>query len=321
MNTCLQNIVSVKNPCLTENPISLSGYDLLDAPEISKSNISQIANSDELNGYLFLKKQLEYAIRDVNNDFLALLNTNNLIVQTGVSSISTGEFSNAYTNPANQKRGISIFRNSNRKPNSIKKLVLKDVLIYPISDHEQTTLYVLDGSEVIEYKIKLFGERINRFTIDYTAKNSDNLHIYLDNVETYSSQLTCLLGCGGTILNECGYVKGYNNGMSVQREGYGINAVFGCECDYESLLCRFSKTYVGEIIYLKARSNILKERLYNERLTPYIIYGRDEAEKLQVEIENEYREKWNAFISSIPDLLANDSDCINCKKVRIVVNV
>lgn len=321
MNTCLQNIVSVSNPCEAVKEVSLSGYDLLDAPELSVSNISQIANSDEPNGYLFLKKQLEYAIRDVNNDFIALLNSNNLIVQTGVSSISTGEFSNAYTNAANQKQGITIHRNANKRPNSIKKLVLKDVLIYPTQDHEQTTLYIQDGTEITEIAIKLYGNRINRFPIEYTAKNSDHLHVYLDNVETYSSQLTCLLGCGGTIPNECGYVKGYNNGVTVQREGYGINAVFGCECDFESLLCRFSKTYIGEIIYLKARANILKERLYNERLTPYIIYGREEAEKLQVEIENEYREKWNAFVNSIPDLLANDSDCINCKRVKIVVNV
>lgn len=320
-NTCLQNIVSVTDPCSDVVPTSLSGYDLLDAPEISKSNVSQIANADEPNGYLFLKKQLQYAIRDINNDFIALLNTNNLIVQTGVSSISTGEFSNAYTNTPNQKQGITLHRNSNHRANSIKKLVVKDVLIYPVNDHVETTLFILDGTEVIEYPIQLIGGKINRFVIDYTAQNSEHLHIYLDNVETYSSQLTCLLGCGGTIPNECGYVKGYNNGVQVQREGYGINAIFGCECDYESLLCRFSKTYIGEIIYLKARANILKERLYNDRLTPYIIYGRDEAEKMQVEIENEYREKWNAFVSSVPDLLKHDSDCINCKKVKIVVNV
>lgn len=319
---CLQNIVSVSNPCESVKVQSASGYDILDAPELSLSNISQIANSDEPNGYLFLKKQLEFAVRDVNNDFIALLNTNNLIVQLGKDSISTGEFTSSYVNVPNEKQGITIHRNLNQhRPNSIKKLSIRNILIYPTQDHTSTILYIQDGVEVTEIPIQLFGNRINKFTIDYVVKNADHVSIYLDNIETYSSQLTCLIGCGGTIPNECGYVKGYNNGTIVQREGYGINAVFGCDCDYESLLCRFSKTYIGEIIYLKTRSNILKERLYNERVTPYIIYGREEAEKLQVEIENEYREKWNAFVKSVPDLLSKDSDCINCRRISLVVNV
>lgn len=321
MYSCLQNIVSVSNPCYAEKAINTSGYDLMDAPEINKSNLSQIAGSDNPNGFEFLKEQLTFAVRDVTNDFIALLNTNNLITKIFNSSISTGEFNSGYTNQSNSKQGITLNRNlKNQRPDSIKKMIVQDVLIYPVKDHSSTILYLQDGPELKQIHIQLIGSKINKFSINHKVQNS-NIHIYLENVDTYASNLTCLVGCNGTTPNECGYVKGYNNGNEVQREGFGINAVFTCECDYESLLCRYSKSYVGKIIFLKTRANILKERIHNDRINSLIIYGREEAEKLHVEIENEYREAWNAFVESVPNLLTNDSDCIDCRKVKIVVNV
>ncbi|MEG1198473.1 MAG: hypothetical protein RSD53_03720, partial [Algoriella sp.] len=154
MTNCLSNIVSVSNPCNNEKIISSSGYDILDAPEINLSNVAQIANSDTPNGYEFLKKQLSNATRDIVNDFIALLNTNNLITKIFSTSIVTGEFNNSYTNTANNKQGISINRNlKNHRPNSIKKLVVQDVLIYPISDHTNTNLFIQDGSEIKQIPI------------------------------------------------------------------------------------------------------------------------------------------------------------------------
>ena len=321
MYSCLQNIVSVSNPCFAEKAISTSGYDLMDAPEINKSNLSQIAGSDNPNGFEFLKEQLTFAIRDVTNDFIALLNTNNLITKIFNSSISTGEFNSGYTNQSNVKQGITLNRNlKNQRPDSIKKMIVQDVLIYPVNDHSSTILFLQDGQELKQIPIQLIGGKINKFSINHKIQSS-SVQIYLDNIDTYASNLTCLVGCNGTIPNECGYVKGYKNGSEVQREGFGINAVFTCECDYESLLCRYSKSYVGKIIFLKTRANILKERIHNDRINSLIIYGREEAEKLHIEIENEYRETWNAFVESVPNLLANDSDCIDCRKVKIVVNV
>src|SRR5690554_4318819 len=111
MNECLQNIVSVTNPCENRKAYNTSGYDLFDAPEINKGNFSQIAGSDSPNGYLFLKQQLEFAIRDVRNDFIGVLNANNLIANLGVGGISTGTFNSVETKPKNQKRGITIHRN------------------------------------------------------------------------------------------------------------------------------------------------------------------------------------------------------------------
>ncbi|WP_312208278.1 hypothetical protein [Empedobacter sp.] len=321
MNSCLSNIVSVSNPCSEIKELSTSGYDILDAPELNKSNISQIAGSDNPNGYEFLKEQLKFATRDVTNDFIALLNTNNLITKIYNNSISTGEFNNGYTNTANNDQGITIHRNlKNIRPDSIKKLIIQSVLIYPMDDHDSTILFIEDGQETKEIPIQLIGGKINKFSINHRIENS-SVNIYLKNISTYASNLTCLVGCNGTIPNECGFVKGYNNGNEVQREGFGINAVFTCECDYESLLCRYSKSYVGKIIFLKTRANILKERIHNDRINSFIIYGRDEAEKLSIELENEYRETWNAFVESVPNLLINDTDCIDCQKVKIVVNV
>lgn len=321
MNSCLENIVTINDPCEPNKINSSSGYDIMDAPEISNKNISQIANLNQPNGYEFLKKQLKISLRDVVNDFIALLNSNNLIANLSINVTSTGSFNSRYQNKEDSAQGISLYKNQrNYNPNSIKKLIVKDVLIFPINDVESTKLYIVDGNNIETRSIQLVGGKINKFSLDYKV-NSQKVDIYLKNIATYSSNLTCLLGCGGRMPNDCGYVKGYNNGNITREEGFGINANFSCECDYESLLCRFSRSYIGNVIFLKTRINILKERMYNDRLNSFIIYGKDEAEKQAIELENEYREVWNSFVQSVPNLLSNDSDCINCKKTQVVVNI
>ncbi|ADX66963.1 Uncharacterised protein [Weeksella virosa] len=322
MSTCLDNIVSVSNPCSNEKAFNTSGYDLLDAPEINLSNISQIANSDQPNGYEFLKAQLKFAIRDVVNDFISVLNTNNLITQLVSDQIITGQFDNSLNNPIAGKCGITINRNQQYyEPNSIKRLTIHSVMIFPVDDHEKTNLFIQQGTVIKTFPIKLIGGKINKYSINYKSEGNDPIHVYLENIETYSSELTCLIGCNGSMPNQCGFVKGYKNGTEIQKEGFGINIAFSCDCDYESLLCRYAKSYVGKIIYLKSRANILQERLNNDRITSFIIYGREHATELHEKVENEYRETWNSFVESLPNLLINDSDCINCKRVKIVVNV
>lgn len=318
---CLKNIVTVRDYCAGEKSNSLSGFDLLDAPEISTQSLAAMANPDYLTGLELARSKVELARKYLETDFLALLAQSGVQANLFAPKISTGGFANTSNNaPAPMERGITIYKNP--KQSGLKKLRITEVSIYPMNSGNYT-LNFYDSGFLLQIPVTLVANQINTFPVDYVVQGS-SVKILLDNTTlgTYTSNLTCLLGCNGGIPNECGYVKGYNGSTDVQREGFGINAVFSCECDFSELLCMFAKQATGKIIWLKARVLLLEERLETTRLNAWIIYGREEASKKMDVLENEYREAWNIFVASLPELLKyTGSDCLNCKGIQSVVNV
>ncbi len=91
-------------------------------------------------------------------------------------------------------------------------------------------------------------------------------------LDTYSSAISCMVGCNGTMPNECGYVTGWSGTGQVKSEGFGISATFGCECDYSQLLCSWSKMFRREIVWWKMRALVQEERLNSDRLNNFTIY-------------------------------------------------
>jgi hypothetical protein len=131
-----------------------------------------------------------------------------------------------------------------------------------------------------------------------------------------------MVGCNGTMPNDCGYVKGWNGINEVKSEGFGISATFSCECDYSQLLCQWAKQFVGEIVYYKMRALVQDELLNSDRLNNFTIYNREQARDKYAELENTYREKWNTFALALPGMLKNIKDgCIVCNKPQRVTNV
>jgi len=104
-------------------------------------------------------------------------------------------------------------------------------------------------------------------------------------------------------------------------DAFGINVNFQCYCDYDQLLCDMSKTYIGELIFIKARILLLEEHLRSNRLTNWIIYNREETADNKKELEASYISRWNTFIDSLPGILKSYRDeCIDCRGIRWVVN-
>jgi hypothetical protein len=314
---CLENIVTVRDVCKEQPVISSSGYDMMDAPEIDISRINDIANAEYTTGLKILKNCIRMAIRDIETDFISVLSANKISAVSNSYDVVTGNFSQENQNNGSGLKGIVIHR---QNTSGIKKIRLKKIRIYPINDHANAQLKLIDSGRESTMNIALTGGKVNEFAIDYFVEGTE-VKIVLDNVPTYSSELTCLLGCGGTIPNDCGYVKGWNGSTEIQKEGFGVNAVFSCECDYSQILCQQSKNFVGLLIWLKARIFVLEERINSSRINPFIIYGQEDAKNNRIELITEYNSKWNVFIDIIPNIISGNDDCFECKKAKIVTNV
>lgn len=323
----LQNIISVRDITTEENVPSLSGLDLMDAPEVSILNLAHIANEEYVTGLNLAKKKIAQATTLVRNDLMSALAANNVIPRLDAKLHSTGEFKTQVTFPAEAKeRGVTLYKN-NRIKGKLRKLKIQNVKVYPLADAAGATLKIYDdyaGGTVSTYQVDMAADKVNTYKVDYEVKGSF-ARVLLDgtDVPVASAYLTCFTGCNGTLPNDCGYTKGWYDDTEISgKEGFGINLEFCCECDYEQLLVDMAKTYVGEIIWLKTRVLLLEEHLRTNRLNNWVIYGREETQQYLTDVENQYREKWRLFTQSLPGLLqAYKDDCLQCNGIRWVTNV
>jgi len=323
----LQNIISVRDVCADEQPESLSGLDLMDAPEISARNLANIANEEYVSGLNLAKKKVVQALILVRNDMMSVLAANKVVPGLSVKHHTVGEFKTNINYPAEAKeRGVTLYKNRKIK-GRLRKLKIHNVQVYALSDAEGVELKIYDdyaGGTVSTYNVDLEANKSNVFNVEYEVKGTF-ARVLLDgtNVSVAGTYLTCFTGCNGTMPNDCGYTKGwYGDKEITSKEGFGINLEFSCACDYGQLLCDLAQTYIGEIVWLKSRVLLLEEHLRTNRLNNWVIYGREETKSHLADIENQYREKWQTFINALPGILKQfNDDCLQCNGIRWVTNV
>lgn len=322
--SCLDNIVIISDPCNPFAEKSLSGYDLLNAPELSQNNLSSAANEKYIKGYEMAKHVLSNAILDFRNDFLGVLSGNNVMVSLNNELHTTSEFNVSTIFPAeNKERGITLYRNSNIK-GSIRKLHIKTVSVFPMSDVEGAEILIYDNGFLYRYPVDLTANLVNTIEVNHVVQGS-YARVLMNGSQTAvgSANLVCFTGCHGKVPNDCGHVKGWNGDGEISgKQGFGIGVDFYCECDYEQILCDLAKGFVGKLIYLKARIMLLDERILSNRFDSFIVYGQQEAKELQIKLENEYNETWNTLVQSLPQTLKGYRDsCIKCNGIRFVTNI
>lgn len=321
MISCLQNIVSIKDQCSGVVPKSTSGYDIFQASEVKYKGMAAITDEKYVRGMNLLNAVRDNAIMEVESDFLKIITTNGYGAELGGLFHNAGQFNQGIINPmAPGEHGITIH---SARPSAIRKLRVSKIEIFPVDSAANVDLNIYDNGLVSTYTVNLIGGQVNTFPVDYQA-SSDFIRILIDTsaIQMYSTAITCMVGCNGTMPNECGYVKGWNGTGEVKTEGFGINASFSCECNFSQLLCGWSKQFIGEIVFYKMRSLIQEERLNSDRLNNFTIYNREEAKEKQVELENKYREKWNTFAMSLPEIFKKLKDpCITCNRPQWVTNV
>eukprot|EP01136_Pigoraptor_vietnamica_P023003 Opistho-1_new@6295 len=195
----IKNIISIRNVTTEENVPSLSGLDLMDAPEISIINLANIANEEYTSGLSLARKKIEQATLLVRNDLMSALAANRVIPNLEAKKYNTGEFKPAITFPAEAKeRGITLYKNS-RIRGSLRKLKIHKVKIYPLVDVADVQLKIYDdytGGVVSTYNVNLTANQINSFDVGYEVKGSF-ARVALDgtNLPVAGAYLTCFTGC------------------------------------------------------------------------------------------------------------------------------
>lgn len=323
----INNIISVRDVQGTETPSSLSGLDLMDAPELSIRNLANIANEEYVTGMQLAQRKVQQATLLVRNDFMSILAANRVMPQLAERQYTTGEFRAATTFPAEAKeRGLTLYRNTRIK-GTLRKLYINSIQVYPLADATGAELKIYDdagGGTVSVYNIDLNANTVNTFRVNYEVKgNFARVLLNGTDIPVASSFLTCFTGCNGTLPNDCAYTRGWYDDKEISgKEGFGINVEFNCSCDYEQLLCDMARTYIGEIVWLKSRVLLLEEHLRTNRLNNWVVYGREETQQYLTDVENQYRDKWRIFADAVPGILQQfKDDCLQCNGVKWVVNV
>ena len=316
---CLKNIVTIKDLCGESVPTS--GYDLMSAPEISPKQSAAIANEEYVKGLDLLKAKLDMAILEVGNDFNALISTNGYALNVAGDTYSSGTWNSGINNPpAALERGL-ILHKANYSP--LKRIRITNIQISVAVSMNDVPVYIYDNGLKHTYYFNLVAGSINIFAVNHLMEGS-SVRVVMDNsvLTTSSTVIACKLGCGGTVPNPCGYVKGWNGSQEIQSESFGLHINFNCECVTESIVCDLASSFTGKLIWLKARLLVMEEHLYSTRLNSIVLWGKDKIEKLKSDVEKDYVETWNSLVNSLPVVLKKyQGECIVCNGIKIVTNV
>ncbi|MFA9212938.1 MAG: hypothetical protein ACEQSR_03725 [Candidatus Methylacidiphilales bacterium] len=326
-NICLQNIVTIRDICDPNSVVDNDKYDIFDAPEIDRINISNLANGENLKGIEYLKQIRFFILKDFENDLITALNSKKFATNIfGGDPICTGSVNlGATNNPIALERGITIHYAKVSKT-SLRKIKVKNLKIYSKTTGTfNLKIYDQYNNSLTQIPITLTANAENTIAVDYTIVG-EYARFLIDNTNlaTNSTTITCFVGCNDTLPNDCGFVTGWNGSTDIKSEGFGITADFSCECDYSYMLCQIPKNYIGKLIWLKFRIEILERSLIGtSRLTNWIVYGKEDRIQLIKDLRKQYEDNWKLLIDGLGDYLQKfeAEGCIDCRKSRQVVNV
>lgn len=326
--SCLDNIVTL-GLCPDEAESS-SGFTLLNAAGISVRSLESITNDNHPSGIDMALEVKKRSIYQVRNDFIAALQLNSIVPSVSQPIYEAALF-DASTSVGSYTgyRGLQIHKNPTFKGH-LRKTKIMSVMLYPATSGD-TTLRIFDGLMNYTYPISLVGGSVNVFDASNLSgfpfvipDSSRSVQVLVDqsDIEFLSSKISCMKGCNGQLPNPCAWADGYNGSNPVKNEGYGVSVTFKCECDYDQVMCDLSKSFMGELIWLKWQYNIFDEQYKSNRFDGHVLYGREEIPDILTDLENRYNTKWNALMAGLLDVLRTyRDDCLDCRNVRRVVNI
>lgn len=302
----------------------------MQAAGMSPLNGEKIATEQYGNGMALFAAKKQLAIRAVQNDFLAVLQSNNIAVTVADKVYETSTFDTS-TDMGTYAgfRGVKIHGVHAGIRGGLRKLKIKAIQCYPLNSGDGN-IYIIDHESGVEttttVPVTFVANTLNTFTLPdpYICKNPE-VAVVIDNTTIHfaSSKISCKRGCGGTANNPCAWANGWDGAQEVRSEGYGINVQFYCHCDYDSLMCDLSRPFMGELIWLKWQEFIFDEQRKTNRFNNWVTYNREDLLPYIVELQNQYATKYNSMISGgLFNILKNYRDeCLNCRGIRTVTNV
>lgn len=325
---CIDNIVTLG--ICPDEATSESGFELIKAAGISPKNLANTANETYQSGVELALEKKEIALVRFRNDFIGALQANNVVTTISDPVYDSSIFQTSINNGTYAGyRGVTAHVSSGYK-GRLRQTIIKAIQVFPFASGD-AVLNINDGYNSYSYAITLVGGSVNTFDEDSLdgfpfifAPTSKNVRVTIDNtsIAFASTKITCMLGCNKSIPNECAWVDGWDGTRAVKEEGYGINLQFYCHCNYEQVICDLSKSFTGELIWLKWQMEIFQEQLYSNRFTNLVIYNTEQTEAHLKELERQYVNKWNAMMNGIFGILQTyKDDCLNCRGIKRVPNI
>jgi len=323
---CIENIVTLG---LCDTDTSTSGLTLMQAGGMSPKNLENTASEQYVSGTKLANMKKALAITLLKNDFIGVLRGNNIATtiadpiystSTFIPAVDLGTYSGA--------RGVTLHANHSNYHGRLRKQKITGISCYPLTSGvaDIQIVDVIEGvTTITPFSATFVANRINNFAIDYTCQNSV-VRVLIDNsVITFASApITCLKGCNNSMPNPCGWADGWDGTAAVKSEGYGINVLFKCHCDYDQLLCDLAPTFTGELLWLKWQELIFDEQYKTNRFSAWVIYNREDIDKVILpQIRQQYAIKWNEMVGGalFNILKTYRDDCLNCRGIRQVTNI
>lgn len=322
--SCLDNIVKL-GVCPDEGA-SLSGLYLTQAGGMSIKNFADIANETYTSGINLALEKKQLVLTQFKNDFIGELQKNSIVTAVVNPEYDTSVFNPTVQIDGGNDRGVILHKANWR--GDLRKTYLKKIQVYPLTSGTGT-ITITDGYTAYAYEVEFNGNQVNEFDsthfsiLPYVVRNN-NVEVTISDTSVVfaSAEIKCGRGCNNTLPNQCGWADGWNGTGQDRRQGYGVNIIFQCVCDYESILCS-NPALFGELMYIKWQMAIYDEQYKSNRFDGLVIYNhKDINEVIMPQLYREYSEKWQGIMGNIKNILSvYKDDCIVCTGIRRVVNI
>ena len=91
----------------------------------------------------------------------------------------------------------------------------------------------------------------------------------------------------------------------------GLSVTFNLECSVSNFVCQRIDSFKDAFLY-KLGVEFCNERIYSDRVNRYTLMDREEAERLKVELELQYRELIEAALKDLK--IVESDECFECNK-------
>lgn len=331
--SCNLNDIVTLGLCPDEG-LGLSGLRLIDAAGISSKILANIANETYVQGANLAMEKKRVALIKFRNDFIGAMQSNR-VVTTIVDPIYPAADFNTSLDVGTYAgdRGVVLHKNTNYR-GTLRQTIINSIECYPLQSGDGTIKLIVEKNGYVNeysWEVTFVADQVNIFGAEQFSEfpfilppEAKSAKVLVDqtDISFCSTVITCLKGCSGSLPNECGWVDGWDGAKAVKDEGYGVNINFLCHCNYEQILCDLSKSYSGELIFLKWQIEIFDEEYKTNRFNNWVIYNRSELPGIIADLNNQYATKWNNMMSGMLGILnAYKDQCLNCRNIRWVVNV
>lgn len=283
-----------------------------DLPGFSLKNAANIAPESFSTGYDFLKHCNTMAVRHVFDEFAVELGPyfdfGNIIETRDVKTFKTTPNAVSAT-----ERGIVI----KRWRSEAARMFVEYVYIN-VEQAGTVDLNIIDGDLTTTQEIELVAG-INEIRLDYKA-NEEQIKITFDQsaFETYDGAWTkggCS-SCGGGGKKGL-YITGWDGTKEVSNT-YGFGVKVHAQCYEENVMCSLlPKMYF--LLWYKSGILVLREHVATNRINHIATFGQERAKDLLVELEAEYKEKYQVLVKGAYNYLRTmKGDCITCNGIRYV---